>query len=253
MPVPRIVQFIQKHRVLISTNNRDVFEISSGTLVRIEDKSFVFTAHHNLSQLTSRKLFLNLGIPYQDCSFMIKNIWSDHDLDISYIELETSDVDKYSRGIEPIVLGKKSPANSIAPKYRATAIVGYPFAHVKLSDQTKTYDVETIYILSQLVAQDKWPSSIDKDKRKWMLLEYGPKHGHTFVNQNNEPVEEHIHPGGLSGSAIWKFNPDTMDSDRPEYALWGIQNCWYERHQVLCGAYIEPLIDRIAKDYGFRF
>lgn len=251
MSVPRIIECIQKHRVLISSNDKDSFEISSGTLVRIEDKTFVFTAQHNLSKLDKRKLFINLGIPYQDCSFMIKAIWSDENLDISYMELDTPASEKYRKGIEPVVLLQKGKSTDIAPKYRAAAIIGYPFAHVKLSEQCKTYDVETIFILSQVVPHNKWPTTIDKDKSKWMLIEYGPSHGKTFVDQNHKPIANHIHPGGLSGSAIWKFNPETMDSEYPEYALWGIQNGWYEKHQVLCGTFIEPLIDRVSSDYGF--
>lgn len=251
MPVPRIVECIQKHRVLISSNNKDSFEVSSGTLVRIEDKTFVFTAQHNLSQLSKRKLFINLGIPYQDCSFMIKKIWSDENLDISYMELDTAVAEKYRKGIEPVVLLQRGKSTDIAPQYRAAAIIGYPFKHVTLFEQCKTYDVETIFILSQVVQHDNWPKSIDKEKAKWMLIEYGPHHGQTFFDQNDKPIESHIHPGGLSGSAIWKFNPETMHSENPEYALWGIQNCWFEKNQVLCGTFIEPLIDRISSDYSF--
>ncbi|MDD5673288.1 MAG: hypothetical protein PHC61_03940 [Chitinivibrionales bacterium] len=253
MPAPRIVHSIQKHRVLISTNDRDTFELSSGTLVRIANKSFVFTAQHNLSHLAQRKFFLNLGIPYQDCFFMVKKIWSDESLDISYIELDTDAVEKYRRGIEPVVLGKKVPSMQLAPKYRAAAILGYPFANVHLDGQSKTYGVETVYILSQLVKSENWPSGIDKDKSQCMLIEYGQRHGQTFIDQNGAPVSTPLHPGGLSGSAIWKFNPETMDHENPEYAFWGIQNCWFPGQQVLCGTYIEPLIKKIASDYGFGF
>ena len=69
---PQIVYAIQRNRVLISTGGKGVFEVSSGTLVRINDLTFILTAAHTLKDLKNRTLFINLGIPYQNCSFIIK-------------------------------------------------------------------------------------------------------------------------------------------------------------------------------------
>jgi hypothetical protein len=217
------------------------------------DLTFILTAAHTLTDLKNRTLFINLGIPYQNCSFMINNIWSDEYFDISYIEISTDDCEKYRKDIIPITLYGIAPSNTIAPKYRAAAIIDYPFKDLEMDEIHKTYEVKTTYILSQMINIDKWPNSIDKSKTDFMLIEYGERHGYKFVDQNGNTVNKTEDPRGLSGSAIWKFNPETMNSENPEYSLWGIQNSWFEKSQVLCGAYIEPLIKQIINDYDIKW
>jgi hypothetical protein len=252
MPVPKIVEKIQKHRVLISTNLRDDFQLSSGTLIEIGGLSFVFTCYHSLSKLHERKLFINLGIPYQDCSFMAKKIWTNARLDIAYIEMDKAAVDKYRRGIEPVILGRLAPTGTVAPRYRAVAIVGYPFESLKMNDNKRVYDAEAVHVLSQTIKPESWPTSIEKDPHENILIEYGSSHGKDFVDQNGKKVTAMIHPGGLSGSAIWKFDPDTMESENPTYALMGIQTGWYKKMELLCGSYIEPLFKQVIEDYHIR-
>lgn len=249
MPVPKIVDAIQKHRVLISTGGKDVFEVSSGTLVRINDLTFILTAAHNLNELKNRTLFINLGIPFHNCTYMIKKIWTDNNFDFSYIEIDTEECEKYRKEIVPVFLQRIAPPTALAPKYRAVAIIGYPFKNVKLYDVNKKYEAKTTYILSQLLKNEKWPANIDKSKSDFMLIEYGEKYGQQFIDQNGEIVNKPNDPSGLSGSAIWKFDPETMNNEKPAYALWGIQNSWFEKSQLLCGTFIGPLINQIISDY----
>jgi hypothetical protein len=144
MPVPKIVHAVQKHRILISTGGKGVFEVSSGTLVRINDLTFILTAAHTLKDLKNRTLFINLGIPYHNCSFMIKKIWADNNFDFSYIEIDTGECEKYRREIVPIVLQGIAPPTALAPKYRAVAIIGYPFKNVKLDDVNKNMKLKPL-------------------------------------------------------------------------------------------------------------
>lgn len=250
MPIPNIVNHIQKHRVLISLNDDRSISHGSGTLIKILDRYFVITAQHVIREFQSMPLFVNFGVPYHDSSPMIKRICSNSDLDIAYIELDSQEVERYRGEIEPVVLGELVPSITFCPEYRAVAIIGYPGTKMILDSSNRTYSAGTFHVLSQLIKDDEWPNTSTRDKSKHMLIQYGPKHGQHFIDHNGQQVIDQMNPSGLSGSAIWKFNPTTMNSEMPEYALWGIIIRWNEREEVLIGTYIQPLIDKIKIDYG---
>lgn len=245
---PNIVNSIQSHRVLIY--NHETKSISSGTLVDIGPTILVLTTSHSIEGIGIDSIFINLGIPYQDCSYMIKRIWTEPKLDVAYLELDSVEVRKYLRDILPFRFGKRAEFSAIAPRYRAVALIGYPSVHATVNNQKRIFDVETFYVLSQILPHERWPMGIDADPKKHMLIEYGTRGDKQFIDQYGKIVEEIKHPGGMSGASVWKFNPEDMYSEKPTYGLIGIQTSWYRAHQLLRATIIDPLLSQLEKDFG---
>lgn len=249
--VPGIVNAIQRHRVLLFNHASKC--ISSGTLVDIGKALVILTAHHSIEGSGKDNILINLGIPYQDCSYMIERIWSDPKLDIAYLQINREEARKYLRGLEPVYLGKRVPFNTIAPNYRAVALIGYPAANAVVDNQRKLFDVRTLYVLSQFVRPENWPSNIDANPSHHLLIEYGSESGKDFIDNVGNIVQEVKDPGGMSGASVWKFNPETMYDDNQSYAIIGIQTGWHPKHKLLQATIIDPIIDQLQNDFGTTF
>lgn len=245
--LPVLVKMIRSHLVLLFDNKSG--ESGSGVLVSINDHIFVLTASHVLF----KNLHANLGLPFQTTPFSILNKWFNEDLDIGFIELKPFEVDILSiDNSRPFYIGKKNKT-IIYAKDVSTAICGYPSEH-RFQKENRVGFIPA-FLGCRLLIPGNWPRIVKdhgKTGEKNIVIPFGKKHGGTFFDINNEPLNS-IEPKGLSGCGIWYFIPSDKNSSEPRYALLGILTSYFRQSQVIVGTALEPLIEELNKKYGFVF
>jgi len=237
---------ILSHTVFLLNKETAQMGLGSGILIEHEETPYVITAFHNLKGARNENIFIHLGI--DDFKYFLKKeeVFKFPELDLALIRLDKFEAD-ILRGIQtvPFEIEKRNLVDIPKQKLKC-AISGFPGAMVKL-EQNKI-KAETYFITTNPLVQDEWPQSIldeGKTTEYYILLRYGSKSNSTFIDQNKNVMKKLIQPEGLSGGAIWVFDPTTENDENPKYGLIGIQTGIYRSYDLLIGSLIEPILKKV--------
>ena len=217
----------------------------SGVLVKIGERIFVFSAAH----VIEGDIDINLGIIPHQSRFSILTKWSDQETDIGFLELNPSEVQlRLSEVSAPYAVGMKK-AQAIPSKQTTLALCGFPSGEA--SETNRGREIPATYITVAILAFEHWPDDLKTryDPKKTFVIPYGDKWGGSFVDGNKRPREP-ISPFGISGCGLWYYDPTTENSEKPMYALVGIQHSYNRQLQVLIGTLMDPLIERVSQHYN---
>ena len=228
--------------------NKEIAEIGLGSGILIEHKEipYVITAFHNLKSASDENIFIHLGIDNFKYSLKKEEIFKFPELDLALIKLYKNEVNLL-KGIhtEPFKIEKRNIVDIPKQKLKC-AISGFPRAMVKLEENK--IKAETYFITTNPLIQNEWPQSIldeGKTTEYYILLRYGLRSSSEFVDQNKNVMNELIQPEGLSGGAIWVFDPTTENDNNPKYGLIGIQTGIYRSYDLLVGSLIDPILKKV--------
>ena len=247
MYIPTILhKKILSHTIFLLNKEKAEIGLGSGILIEFNDTPYVITALHNLKGAKNENIFIHLGIDNFKYTLEKEEVFKYPELDLAIIRLNKFEVD-ICRGHQtiPFIIEKRNHVD-VAKRNLKCAISGFPEAMVKLEENK--IKAETYFITTKPLVQDEWPQSIldeGKTPESYMLLKYGSKSNSKFVDQNKEFLNELIQPEGLSGGAIWIFDPTTENDDDPKYGLVGIQTGIYRSCDLLVGSLIDPIFNKI--------
>lgn len=239
---------ILSHTVFLLNKEKAEIGLGSGSGVLLEYKEtpYVITAHHNLTGAKNENIFIHLGIDEFKYSLKKEEIFKFPELDLALIKLNKFEVD-ICRGhyTIPVIIEKRNLVD-IPKQNLKCAISGFPESMIK--QEENKIKSETYFITTNPLVQDEWPLSIlneGKTPESYILLRYGPKSNSKFIDQNKNVLDDLIQPEGLSGSAIWVFDPTTENDENPNYGLVGIQTGIYRSYDLLVGSLIDPILKKV--------
>jgi len=237
---------ILSHTIFVMNKEKAEIGLGSGILIEHKEIPYVITAFHNLKSARNKNIFIHLGIDDFKYSLKKEEIFKFPELDLALIRLDKFEVDIF-RGIHtiPFKIEKRNIVDIPKQKLKC-AISGFPGVMAKLEENK--IKAETYLITTNPLVQDEWPQSIleeGKTTEFYILLRYGPKSNSEFVDQNKNVMNELIQPEGLSGGAIWVFDPTTENDDNPKYGLIGIQTGIYRSYDLLVGSLIDPILKKV--------
>lgn len=245
-------RMLQSHLVaLLDKRNKEKLKIATGILIHHNEFFLVLTAAHVLSDTSPDNLVINLGIPGQRYAMKKEKIWIDEKLDVGYMQLNTFEAKIFQNSTTvPFTLSNPLSRNIAGSNFRC-ALCGFPAEMANQNVKSNIVEAKPALLTATPLAADQWPAGIKadgKDPQVNFLLKYGPKHG-KVINQEGD-LTAPIDPIGMSGAAIFVYDPSTENEPRPHYALFGIQTGFYARLQLLVGTAIDPLAKQIELDYG---
>lgn len=247
MYVPTVLhKKILNHTIYLLNKEKEEIELGSGVLIDYKETPYVITAFHNLRGARNESIFIHLGI--DDFKYPLKKeeIFKYPELDLALIRLNKFEVN-ICKGIhtKPFKIEKRNIVDIPKQKLKC-AISGFPGAMVKLEENK--IKAETYFITTNPLVQNEWPQSIldeGKTTEFYILLRYGPKSNSEFVDQNKNVLDDLIRPEGLSGGAIWIYDPITENDENPKYGLVGIQTGIYRSYDLLVGSLIDPILKKV--------
>ena len=247
MYVPTVLhKKILSHTVFLLNKEKAEIGLGSGILIEHKEIPYVITAFHNLKSARKENIFIHLGIDDFKYSLKKEEIFKFPELDLALIRLDKFEVDIF-RGIHTTTFKIEKRNIVDIPKQKLKcAISGFPSAMVKL--EYNKINAETYFITTNPLVQDEWPQSIldeGKTTEYHILLRYGSKSNSEFVDQNKNVISELIQPEGLSGGAIWVYDPATEDDENPKFGLLGIQTGIYRKYDLLIGSLIDPILKKL--------
>jgi hypothetical protein len=236
---------IRSHLVLIIDTK--TYENGSGVLVQMENRIFVLTAAHVITD----NLHINLGLPFQQSPFSILDKWIDTSLDIGFIELKPFEVEimRHDEATPYRIQAKKEIV--VHERVKTLALCGYPTIHHKIEEKSVSYT--PAFIGCALLSSEHWPTSLHecgKTRERNFAILYGQKHAGRFYDPDKNPIDP-IPPKGMSGCGLWFFDPENEHADNPTYSLVGIQHSHFPQDQVVVGTFAEFIVDAICNKYGF--
>ena len=165
---------------------------------------------------------------------------------MALIKLNKFEVDTF-RGIHihPFKFEKRDIVD-IPRQNLKCAISGFPEAMIKLEENK--IKAETYFITTIPLVQNEWPQSIldeGKTTESHILLRYGRKSNSEFVDQNKNILHDLIQPKGLSGGAVWVYDPATENDENPKYGLVAIQTGIFRSYDLLVGSLIDPILKKV--------
>jgi hypothetical protein len=227
--------------------NTKTLENGSGVLIQLENRIFVLTAAHVITD----NLHINLGLPFQQTPFSILHKWIDSSLDIGFIELKPFEVEMFRHDDAAPYRLKAKKETVIPERVKALVLCGYPTAFHKMEDKSVSYI--PAFVGCALLSSEYWPSSLweyGKTSEKNFAILYGDKHAGRFYDSDKNPIDP-IPPKGMSGCGLWYFDPESENADHPEYSLVGIQHSHFPQDQVVVGTFAELIVDALCNHYGF--
>lgn len=237
---------ILSHTIFLLNKEKTELVLGSGILIEHKETPYVITAFHNLKGAKSENIFIHLGIDDFKYSLKKEEIFEFPGSDLALIKLNKNEV-ILLRGIhiESFKIEKRSLVDMPKQKIKC-AVSGFPGSMVKIEDNK--IKAETYFITTNPLVQNEWPQSIldeGKTPEYYILLRYGSKSNSEFVDQNKNVMNELIQPEGLSGGAIWVFDPTTENDENPKYGLIGIQTGIYRSYDLLVGSLIDPILKKV--------
>ncbi|MEQ8853588.1 hypothetical protein [Gimesia sp.] len=223
-------------------------ELSSGTLVQIENRMFIATCKHNIPQNPEKRLWILPSEPENVADGMIgfTSIKRHPILDLGLLEVDSESLHDY--------LPKKSCCKleqvRIAGCGRANKTItlcGAPTQFAK-GDGTEINPQKTLIMGFSSVpyTPQEFPNvpntSHDADQEIDIFYEY-PEQG--FRHDNNEELDLE-HPEGFSGGGIWDQGFTEREMWNPSNAkLIGIQSSWFEPERYARGIQIKHWLDLV--------
>ncbi len=206
-------------------------EVSSGTLVKIQDRLFIATSAHNLSLRSHSQLQIlpDYKRPVEDGILRPStNLGRNAELDVGFLEIPLNVIPDYFADKAYCTLDQFAIAQNGSPT-QLTVMLGTPtqFLVPRSGTQPAPFVGKLIAFASTPLSLQEWPTSFrgrDPDRSSDILMEY-PDEGCTRLD-NNE-VLTLTTPQGFSGGGLWsaEFREDTIWT--PESAkLIGIQVSW---------------------------
>jgi hypothetical protein len=217
--------------------------VSSGTLLKVQDKYFIITCGHHVEDIRKKNNDVALLFPsgtangvmyFEPCivenfEFLMTNEEGD-ELDVVWIEVPNNLVDSRRRQF-------LSPTN-LCSSYVYTeeehdvALVGNPAAWVKPTRKENEYDLTPLFYRGLVIEP---PASISINAGVDILISF-PSQGFSSYDEN---PKKDIPPAlGLSGSAIWETQ---LYLNKMEKELWspkslriiGTQKSWYPEFRII--------------------
>lgn len=201
--------FVRRHSVALALRSEDTHpEVGSGTCIQIEDRRFICTAAHNISDRESGQISIIHAnrpgverIPIVDLH--TQGGCPADDVDLGIIELST----EVGRSLEREFV----TLNAIDPTRESfdrgwLFLFGFPSAMVPIHRaQLGTYAFSSISFLTIPVPRDAYPSSADP--KFDIVFEY-PKTGE--IGSEDRSIALPDLPG-TSGGSVWYHNPNEPD------------------------------------------
>lgn len=218
-------------------------ELSSGTLVRIEDRIFVATAAHNIPSRPSESLQILPDRPRQTHLGILRPGKSavDRTNDVGFLEIDSAAFDDYFQGKQCCSLGRIAIMGTGDPA-QLMVLTGTPlqFAEIDSSGNGPPFVANQIAFTSTVLSQTEWPLSFKGgrtiDPAVDVFLDY-PATGITKLD-TGEPLVLTT-PHGFSGGGMWSSQMKKGEVWSPSMSqLFAIENSWDDVQRIVRGTQI---------------
>lgn len=217
--MPNLIRMIGRHTVLIF--NKTSKKIGTGLLVMKDEHLYAFTAKHLIEDTDPDSVVISFGPPTTD---VLPKKFHPHDkFDISLISLDPRHHYYYDVITTPYESRKRCfveiPYENL-PDIRFCG-VGLPTERATFDQTSNTLRVGSLFFSgSPLKELPPRLSHIAYDNNNEIWIDMTGD----FIDENGNLTEFTVSPKGISGCAIWFYDPSTMDADKPLYTLIGIQS-----------------------------
>ena len=243
----KLHKILQSHSVPLV--NRKTKEIATGLFLRFRNVHLVLTVHHAFCNTNPDDVLANLGISGQRYPMKKMDFWENTDLDLCFFRLDDFKVTTFSALSVPFEFRSRVNQSGLTPNLRA-AICGFPSSRASFDETTKTVSARTFLNTTSFILPERWPPNITgKNPKDHFLLTHGTKIGAYTLDEECNPTNPE-QPFGLSGAGVWLIDKTTENAEKPIYSLFGIQTGYFRQPGLLCGSFINPMIDQIEKTYG---